>query len=369
MPRTLLPVAMPADPSTPRPFRLSIYLALAYLLLVAYASLSPLGGWRLVEGDWLRFVTAPWPRYWTVADLAINALAYFPLGFLIGLSAPRRWPRWAVVALATLLGLLTSFAMETAQQAVPGRVASNLDLMSNGAGALAGALAAAAALSRPATLTALVGLRDRWLDSGHLTDAALVLVALWCFGQANPALPWMATRVFEGALTASARDPAAAFSLLAMALSLTCTLAVAMTLKVVVPPERRRLLLAAAPAVVSALVKSIAAVALLRQEATLRWLTVESVVGVGYGIAFAWLALRHSQRVQAAVGVAAAVAAIVLAYGFEPAASPSAVMRLFSWRYGHLLNFNGLTRLVAELWPMAAIVFLALVLRLRARAR
>ncbi len=360
---------MPADPSTPRPFRLSVYLALAYLLLVAYASLSPLGGWRLPEGDWLRFVAAPWPRYWTVADLAINALAYFPLGFLVGLSAPRRWPRWAVVTLATLLGLLTSLAMEVAQQAVPGRVASNLDLMSNGAGALAGALAAAAALSRPATLTALVGLRDQWLEPGHLADAALVLVALWCFGQANPALPWMATRVFEGALDASTRDPAASFSFLAMALSLACTLAVAMTLKVVVQPDRRRLLLAAAPAAASALVKFVAALALLRQEATLRWLTVESLVGVGYGVAFAWLALGRSQRFQAAVGVTAAVAALGFAYGFEPAASPSAVMRLFNWRYGHLLNFNGLTRLVAELWPLAAIVFFGLVLQRRAHPR
>jgi VanZ family protein len=359
MPRPFLVVAMPADSITPRPFRLSVYLALAYLLLVAYASLSPLGGWHAPVGDWLRFVTAPWPRYWTVADLAINVLAYVPLGFLTALSLPRRWPRPLIVVTATLLGLATSLTMEALQQAVPGRIASNLDLMSNGGGALAGALAAAAALARPATLAAMVGLRDRWLEPGHLADAALMLVALWCFGQANPALPWMATRVFEGALEGIPRYSAEHFSMTGMALSLACTIAVAMVVLAVTPLLRQRLIIATAPAAVAAAVKFVAALALLKPEATLRWLTVESAVGVGYGLALAWLTLRRPARVQAFVGAVAAAACIAVAYGFEPAAAPSAVMRLFSWRYGHLLTFNGLTRLVAELWPLAAIAFFA----------
>lgn len=357
---------MPADPHPPRPFRLSIYLALAYLLLVAYASLSPFAGWRLPEGQWLRFVAAPWPRYWTVADLVINALAYAPLGFLIALSAPRRWPRAAAGALATLLGLATSFAMEVLQQAVPGRIASNLDLLSNGAGALAGAIAGAAALARPATLHALADLRDRWLVPGHRADAALMLLALWCFGQANPALPWMATRVFEGALEPALRYAVDPFSMTGMGLSLACTLAVAMTLLVAVPAQRQLLLLPALPAAAAGTVKLAAALVLLKPDATLRWLTVESLVGVGYGVALAALLLRRSPRVQAAAGAAAAAAAIALAYGFEPAESPSAVLALFNWRHGHLLNFNGLTRLVAELWPAAALAFFGMVALRRA---
>jgi len=31
-----------------------------------------------------------------------------------------------------------------------------------------------------------------------------------------------------------------------------------------------------------------------------------------------------------------------------------APLTLFSWRYGHLLNFNGLTHTVLLLWPIAA---------------
>ena len=35
-----------------------------------------------------------------------------------------------------------------------------------------------------------------------------------------------------------------------------------------------------------------------------------------------------------------------------------APLTLFSWRYGHLLNFNGLTHTVLLLWPVAAAAWL-----------
>ena len=38
-----------------------------------------------------------------------------------------------------------------------------------------------------------------------------------------------------------------------------------------------------------------------------------------------------------------------------PAAAP---LTLFNWRYGHLLNFNGLTHTVLLVWPIAAAAWL-----------
>jgi hypothetical protein len=35
-----------------------------------------------------------------------------------------------------------------------------------------------------------------------------------------------------------------------------------------------------------------------------------------------------------------------------------APLTLFSWRYGHLLNFNGLTHTALLLWPLAASAWL-----------
>jgi hypothetical protein len=39
-------------------------------------------------------------------------------------------------------------------------------------------------------------------------------------------------------------------------------------------------------------------------------------------------------------------------------ANPYLAQALAVWPQGHFLNFNGLTRLVAALWPFAAIVYL-----------
>ncbi len=44
-----------------------------------YASLHPFTGWRDAGAPLFAFVSAPWPRYWTVFDLLTNALASMDL--------------------------------------------------------------------------------------------------------------------------------------------------------------------------------------------------------------------------------------------------------------------------------------------------
>ena len=55
---------------------------MVYLLLVAYASLYPLEGWRGVGLSPLAYLSAPWPRYVTAFDLTANLVGYAPYGFL-----------------------------------------------------------------------------------------------------------------------------------------------------------------------------------------------------------------------------------------------------------------------------------------------
>ena len=58
------------------------YLAVAYTLLVVYASLHPFTGWRDSGAPAMGYLTAAWPRYYTVFDMAVNVAAYMPLGFI-----------------------------------------------------------------------------------------------------------------------------------------------------------------------------------------------------------------------------------------------------------------------------------------------
>lgn len=111
---------------------------LLYLLLLAYGSLYPLSGWHGSSHDALNFVLSPWPRYVTRTDLITNVLAYLPLGYLLTTWLRLYTGRWQAVAWVVLASTLFSLLMESAQTFLPGRIASNLDILTNGAGALLG---------------------------------------------------------------------------------------------------------------------------------------------------------------------------------------------------------------------------------------
>jgi len=91
---------------------------------------------RPTRPNFLSFYTFdPGDQRWLPQDIGFNILFFLPLGFLL---AWRRGPRMIRVALAA--GFALSLGIEVAQSFVPGRSSSLIDLASNSAGALLGAL-------------------------------------------------------------------------------------------------------------------------------------------------------------------------------------------------------------------------------------
>ena len=159
------------------------YVALAYTLVIVYASLQPFTGWRMPPPEVLAFLTAPWPRYITASDIALNVAAYLPLGAMLFYAL--RPPLAAAFAfvLATLLAILLSLLLESAQMFLPTRIASNVDLISNGAGAALGALGA---MLLTLGNNPLAALRVKIVRTGLLGDAGIILIALWIVIQFQP---------------------------------------------------------------------------------------------------------------------------------------------------------------------------------------
>ena len=150
-------------------------LAQVYAALIVFASLFPFVGWRAqgIAPEVFLWARLP-PPYWTRFDVAINVVGYAPLGFLLALALLRTgWPRSAL-PLAALGGALLSLLMEFLQIYLPQRVPSNLDLLLNAGGALAGALLA--------TLMERLGAIDRW---GALSGALVCARCAWRFGAAG----------------------------------------------------------------------------------------------------------------------------------------------------------------------------------------
>ena len=335
----------------PDRYGLNTYIFPVYVLLIAYASLSPFTGWRVPESDVFHFLTV-WPRYITRFDVLINILAYLPLGFLAALSL-RRLRGGTLILVATGVGAAVSLGMETLQVFVPGRIASIPDLLTNTAGSLAGAALAHSLGSRSHLMQKLVLWRNRWFLSSPIADWGLVLLGLWLFIQANPSLPLMS--VWSGQILSTGP---AHFDMLLTAAILLNTLALGILLSTILQPARSLWIAALLFLIVCAVIKWLAAQALLKPEALSQWLSAESLAGVGYAAVLLTLALRMQLRDRIWLATICLIAGTVLTMLNTGNGLPETVLQLFDWRHGHLLNFNGLTRLLAELWAILALPYL-----------
>ncbi|MFV8825102.1 VanZ family protein [Thauera sp. WH-2] len=333
-------------------------LTLAYALLVAYACLHPLTGWRdsgLPPFDWL---WAPWPKYFILEDFVFNILGYLPLGLLLAAALPAHWGFANKVIMTALLAGLFSLGLETTQNYLPTRIASNLDLGGNTAGALLGALAGAGwgpALFGPQGR--LQRWRARYVIGGRSGEAGLLLLALWLLGQLSATdllfssgdlrsllgiaapLPFRADRfiAFDTALTASA--------LLAVGLFTRC-----MTRGANPFPVLWVLGLGVGA-------KTLATWSFFDPGTPLAWLTPGAERGLVIGAVLLLPCLllpRLAQHAIAGTSLLLATALVnlipenpYLPYGRQLAS------------YSNVLNFHGLTELVDSLWPYLALAYLS----------
>ena len=166
-----------------------------YALFLAVGSLYPFSGWTPLA-DWsAAFLSAPWPRFITRTDLATNLLVYVPLGYALArwYAQPGHGARGVMAG--AFSGLTLSLLLESGQQLLPGRIASNLDMLVNGLGALTGALLALHHGRWLRAGRALLRWRHGWFLAGLPANIGLALLLLWFLTQFAllpfPGLGWL----------------------------------------------------------------------------------------------------------------------------------------------------------------------------------
>jgi len=343
------------------PILLSRYLALAWLGLVAYASLHPFAGWRDTGVSPLAFLEGGWPRYWTVFDLVANVAVYLPLGFFLTLALSRLPGRFTALALATLLAGSVSFGLEVAQTWLPSRVPSNLDLACNTLGGLLGALWAKAV--GPRVFARLAALEHRLIAPIPHAELGLTLLGLWLLVPLSPETLLFGAGDLRQMLGLTAAMPFAAESFVMIEASITAFNAVAVGLIVRMLCAR---LLAAYVIVplfllLNLIVATLAAAILVNPAEALAWLTPGVRLGLVVGGAILAIAMALPATPRLMIAALALMAGTVLV-NLAPH-NPYSAAALAAWRQGHFLNFNGLTRLVATLWPFLTLPFLLLTTR------
>jgi len=337
---------------------LARFLLAAYVLLVAYASLYPLSGWREPGAPLLAFLVAPWPRYVTAFDLAANFLGYVPFGMLCALALYPRETAGRTVLAAFLTGAALSLALETAQGYLPARIPSNVDVLANVAGAVAGGVAGARMARWLLEAGPLRRLRGAALEPGAAADLGLTLLGLWLFAQLNPETLLFGTGDLRDLVTGAANRPHGAeiFVFIEATTAAANLAAVALLASAVARPGehlRRLLGLLLGAAIV---VKTFSMAILMHAQNVLSWLTPGGQFGLAAGIALAAALLALPRLARLALAAVLLMAATVLVNLAPP--NPYLAATLKVWEQGHFLNFNGLTRLVGTLWPFAALGYL-----------
>jgi VanZ family protein len=348
----------------PRPSRslLPHYLAALCALAIAYASLQPFAPWIAPEPGTRFFLFAPWPARWARFDFVANMLAYLPFGFFVAL-VPRRRPLAGRLSVAIAAGAALSFAMETAQMFTPPRDASVVDLVANTAGALAGGALAAAVAQSPRAWRTLGHVREQWFLPGRAGDLGIALLAIWLTVQVNPGIPLFAimydpTPQLGPVAAHVASPPDLAATLVEAAHSAFQLLGVGLFLALLL--RERRFVGGAVFVLIglALLVKGIAAATLLKPDAWGHWLSPGVSTGVGAGALALLVAIWLPRPVQVALAAVALLSSLMATLLAPDLVFARAPLSLFSWSYGHLLNFNGLTHTVLLAWPLVASAFL-----------
>jgi VanZ family protein len=347
-----------ATEGSPRRSTLAAMSLAVYAGLIVYASLYPWVGWRGHGLSPLAYLDAPWPRYVTAFDVAVNVLGYLPLGFLAVASLHPRLRGAAALAVAVAGGMALSLALEAAQSYLPARVENNLDVLCNLAGAAAGAAIGLRVVPGLGRAGALARARTGLFLPGGLTDFGLVLLGLWLFTQLNPAMLLFGAGDLRDLLVPPGGAPrtAAFFAGIEAVTAAANLVAVALVLSSVAapgPPPRRLFLALVGAALIT---KTAAFAIIMRAEDVLAWLTPGAQYGLAAGIALAMAAVSLPRTARLALAAVLLMAATVLVNLAPP--NPYLAATLKVWQQGHFLNFNGLTRVVSVAWPFAALGYL-----------
>lgn len=355
-----MPSPRPAEAFTtdhsPETTRLPRYLALAYAALIVYASLHPFSDWRDPGISPFGFLDADWPRYWTAFDLITNVLVYLPQGFLLALALNRLPGRWTPAFSALLFGALLSFSLESLQTWLPSRVASNLDLACNSLGAGIGALLT---LWQGQRIFGRIAQMQRLLLAPipH-AEPGLVLIGLWLLTQLSPETVLFGAGDLRYLLEITPAVPYAAPSFFAIETGIiVCnTITIGLIGRTLLADRISPYLALSVFFAVALSIRTLAAAVLVDPFHALAWLTPGAGLGLMIGGATLSLLLLLPASWRVALAGLALMAGAVLVNLAPP--NPYSEIALAAWRQGHFLNFNGLTRLAASLWPFLALPYL-----------
>jgi len=321
------------------------WLTLGYAALIVYGTLFPLDEWQTPLAGWVYPITLSLPHQASRADLLVNLTVYIPLGLFMCLWLRPRLGWLLAVVVAGAAGTGLSFALETLQSALPSRVPSRLDWLSNSGGTIFGALLAVGFDPRIPLARRLHAWRTDTFAAGALGSLALVVLGMWALSQAAPFVPsldWGDLKTGLKPLANTLRHPHTLQAIPLVAAGLTL-----FGLGLLAQLAARRSV--AWPFILFAL-----AVLLYKVPVVDRQLTLEALLG--WVLAAALLLVFHLRNPGALAMMtgAALLTAHALAQ-FSPGAVPTTFALNWIPFKGQVGSLEGMADILETLWPFVAI--------------
>lgn len=323
---------------------------LAWALLIGYASLYPFLPVRLPGADAPAAFLSP--KFISEFDVAMNVLAYGPLGALAILHFLPGRPRWSARWRALLLGAALSVAMEGCQFFIATRVASVTDILANTAGTFLGTLLFLRPVERVAVAPA-VALRERLLVAGGAGDTGFFLVVLWLLAQLNPALPF-----FEAGNLVDTTGPAL-YDFVVTTISVALTLAAfGLFVSVLLAADKGALGWTLILLTAALWCKFAMASIMLKPNLAAMWMSDSRLAGLVAGLAIFVPLRRLPRRARTYLAIVCLLAGSLFAKIFGEYSELADFLHLFRWPHGQLASFATLTRWLHEAWPVFALAWL-----------
>jgi len=344
---------------------LAACVALAYTLVIVYASLQPFDGWRMPPAALFDFLLAPWPRYITAGDIVLNVVAYLPLGAMLVVALRPRCAGAAAIALAGALAATLSVMLESVQMFLPARIASNIDLLANTGGAVLGA-AGTWIFSIPAiTRHPLVMLRQRIIRTDVAGDCGLIALAVWLFIQFEPAPLALASGDLREALGLNAlfSYAPAAYQNVEMGIAVMTIVALGLLTAQIAATQAAAAPLAAAALALTFIAKSVAVWSLARAASPFQWLTPGVTGGALVSIAILALLIWLPAAWRSALAIVCLLAGVALVNITPENPYQNTPAYLLASQQTHLSSFSNIVRVLSQLWPFATIALLCALAR------
>lgn len=344
------------------PSRIGHYFFYCSLLLIVIISFYPFTGWFYNRTDLFAFFFYPLPHYYTLFDNSVNVMAYIPTGFFLARMLRKKSFTWLR---AILLCALISASIEFIQQFLPNRVSSNLDILSNSAGAALGCLFAHLYASRRLKRLYLFW-RHSALAPGLAAEWGLVWMLLWFISQLDPSQPFLSVVVVPRGLPQPYISPIenATFflNLLEGGGMMLNLIGVAFFVSLLARRTSQAPKAIFFTLIIALMAKLFFASMLLKREQFFSWLNLNILVGGIAGSILIFLLWRLNQRARAFLALITLAGSQIISWMWPLSPQYSATLALFRWNYGHLSHFNGLTSIISDIWPIGAMLWLAYIL-------